>query len=338
MTPSGAAPLAREAETDAALAALRVDAAAIEQSLAGVRAEAAPRLTAAARHSLLAGGKRLRPLLTCAVMRTLGREPGEWSGVFAAVELIHCGSLLHDDVIDDAETRRGRPAAHVAFDPHTAILAGDLLLALALERLARSGTAALQLAAARAIMEVCQGEVLEREQRFDPEVDLERVRRINHLKTAALFGYAAEAGALLAGAGDAARAAARAFGGALGDAFQTVDDLLDWQGDAATVGKPVGRDLGGGLVTVPVALACAREPSLRAVVRRVLAARRAGHPSPVPLDDLAAELERAGAFAAARELAAADARAATLALGRLPAGPWREWLHETVMGALERTS
>jgi len=338
MTPPGVAPLVVAPEAAAAREALRGDLAAIEQSLAGVRVTHAPRLGAAARHSLLAGGKRLRPLLTCAVMRTLGRDPGPHGAVIAAVELIHCGSLLHDDVIDDAETRRGRPAAHLAFDPHTAILAGDLLLALALERLARGGSAALQVAAATAIVEVCQGEVLEREQRFDPEVDLARARRVNHLKTAALFGYAAEAGALLGDASDAARAAARAFGRALGDAFQTVDDLLDWEGDAGTVGKPVGRDLWGGLVTVPVALACARDPAVRATVRRVLAARRDGAASPVPLPDLAAQLARAGAFTAARDLAAADAGAATAALGRLPAGPGRAWLEETVRRALERTS
>jgi octaprenyl-diphosphate synthase len=322
----------------AARATLRADLATIEQTLAGVGTTHAPRLGAAARHSLLAGGKRLRPLLTCAVMRALGRDPGASGPVIAAVELIHCGSLLHDDVIDAADTRRGRPAAHLAFDPHTAILAGDLLLALALERLARDGSAALQAAAAGAIVAVCQGEVLEREQRFDPEVDLARARRVNHLKTAALFGYAAEAGAILAGGSEREREAARGFGAALGDAFQTVDDLLDWEGDAATVGKPVGRDLDDGLVTVPVALACERDPTVRATVRRVLAARQAGVPSPVPLAALAAELRRTGALAAARELAAADGRAANLALGWLPAGLWRDWLEETATRALERTS
>jgi octaprenyl-diphosphate synthase len=326
------------AADEAARVALRGDLAVIEQSLAGVGTANAPRLDAAARHGLLAGGKRLRPLLTCAVMRTLGRDPAPYGGVVAAVELIHCGSLLHDDVIDEAEMRRGRPAVHLAFDPHTAILAGDLLLALALERLAHDGSAALQAAAATAIVEVCQGEVLEREQRFDPEVDLERARRVNHLKTAALFGYAAEAGALLAGGTEKERAAARGFGHALGDAFQTVDDLLDWEGDPDAVGKPVGRDLWGGLVTVPVALACARDPDVRATVRRVLAARRAGVPSPVPLAALAADLRRTGALDAARDLAAADGRAAILALGWLPAGLWRDWLEQTASRALERTS
>jgi len=330
-------PLEAVAEA-AARAALRDDLAVIEQSLAGVGAAHAPRLGAAARHSLLAGGKRLRPLLTCAVMRALGRDPGTHGAVIAAVELIHCGSLLHDDVIDEAETRRGRPAAHLAFDAHTAILAGDLLLALALERLAHAGNAALQAAAATAIVEVCQGEVLEREQRFDPEVDLARARHVNHLKTAALFGYAAEAGALLGGGTDKEREGARGFGRALGDAFQAVDDVLDWEGDATTVGKPVGRDLWDGLVTVPVALACERDPAVRATVRRVLEARRTGAPSPVPLAALAADLRGTGALEAARDLAAADGRAAILALGWLPAGLWRDWLEQTASRALTRTS
>jgi len=337
VTPTGATPLAATPAA-ASAAALRGDLAFIEASLAALETAHAPRLGAAARHSLLAGGKRLRPLLTCAVMRAFDRDPAPHGDVIAAVELIHCGTLLHDDVIDEAETRRGRTAAHVAYGPHTAILAGDLLLALALERLARCGCAALQVAAATAIAEVCQGEVLEREQRFDPDVDLGRARLVNHLKTAALFGYAAEAGALLAGAFDREREAAQAFGRALGDAFQTVDDLLDWEGDAATVGKPVGHDLADGLVTVPLALACERDPELRVTVRRVLEAGRAGAASPVELPDLAARVERSGAFAAARELAAADGRAAAAALARLPAGPWRGWLDETVRRALERTS
>jgi octaprenyl-diphosphate synthase len=307
---------------------------AIEESLARFQARHASRIGAAARHLLDAGGKRLRPLLTCTVARALGHDPRPQVDLVAAVELVHAGSLLHDDVIDGAELRRGRRSVHAAFDAHTAILAGDFLFSWAFDRLARDGSRTLQIALGDAIRELCEGEVLERERRFDDAADLTHVRLVNRLKTAGLFAYAAEAGALLAGVDGAVRAAARAYGLALGEAFQTVDDLLDWEGDDATLGKPHGRDLAEGLVTVPVALGVRREPALRDAVRRMW--RAGGDGGAADASEVRGILERVGAFAAARQLAEDDAARAGAALAGLPAGPWRERLSEAARRAVAR--
>lgn len=309
----------------------------IDASLAGLSAPHSARLGELA-CAAIRGGKRLRPLLGCAMMRTLGRDPRPAYDLLAAVELMHCGTILHDDVIDGSETRRNQPTGHVRFDPHTAILAGDFLLSAGIERLARGGPPALLATAAAALSEVCQGEALEREQRHDPEVDLARARRVNHLKTAVLFGYAAEAGTTLADGSDAERAAARSFGRALGDAFQAVDDLLDWVGDGALLGKPTGRDLLDGLVTVPVALGCGLDRGLRREVRLVLEARAAGRQDHPPMAGIKAALEAAGAFRATRELAAQDVAAAQAALSFLPPGAWRDWLARAAFHVLDRNA
>ncbi|MBN1774822.1 MAG: polyprenyl synthetase family protein [Deltaproteobacteria bacterium] len=321
--------------TDSLPPELRADRDAVEESLRAVRTIHATRLGTAARHLLEAGGKRLRPLLTCAAARTLGADPRPRAALVAAVELVHVGSLLHDDVIDAGAVRRGRPAVHAAYDAHTAILAGDLLFAWAFDRLARDGSRELQIALGDAIRALCEGEVLERERRRDPTVEVEHVRRVNRLKTAALFGYAAEAAALLADAPTATRAALREYGLALGEAFQAADDLLDWEGRPESLGKPLCRDLAEGLVNLPVALGADRDGALRDAVRAcwgasdddAAAARRFA---------LRAALREAGAFEATRELAREDARRAVAALHPLPAGPWRDWLAAAAAASVER--
>jgi octaprenyl-diphosphate synthase len=314
---------------------LRDDRAAIDESLGEVRTVHATSLGAAARHLLEAGGKRLRPLLTCAAARALGTDPRPRAGLVAAVELVHVGSLLHDDVIDGGTVRRGRPAVHAAFDAHTAILAGDLLFSWAFDRLARDGSRELQVALGDTIRALCEGEVLERERRFDPAVDVADVRRVNRLKTAALFAYAAEAASLLADAPPATRAALRSYGLALGEAFQAADDLLDWEGRPESLGKPPGRDLAEGLVNLPVALGCQRDGALRESVRACWSAA-GGEQGTARRRELEAALRDVGAFEATRELARADAGRAVAALATLPASRWRDWLATAAATAVER--
>ena len=329
-----AAPVARPA-AGRLPAELLADRAAVDETLRDVRTVHATRLGAAARHLLEAGGKRLRPLLTCAAARALGVDPRPRAGLVAAVELVHVGSLLHDDVIDAGTVRRGRPAVHAAYDAHTAILAGDLLFSWAFDRLARDGSRELQIALGDAIRALCEGEVLERERRFDPTVDVAHVRRVNRLKTAALFGYAAEVAALLAGAPPATRADLREHGLALGEAFQVADDLLDWEGRPESLGKPHGRDLAEGLVNLPAALGCARDAALRASVRACWSAADDDGGAARRLE-LRAALREVGAFEAARELARADAARAVAALAALPGGPWRDWLAAAAAAAVDR--
>lgn len=305
-------------ETPAELAGDRIG---IERSLERVGAAQRTRLAAVARHHLAGGGKRVRPLLTCAVMRALGEDPERWLDLIAAVEMVHTGSLLHDDVIDGAQTRRGRRAAHLVFDAHAAILAGDSLLSWAFERVAREGSRELQIALGEAVCDLGEGEALERERLGDDRVEVAHVRRVNRLKTASLFAYAAEAGAILCGASSALRAAARGYGLGLGEAFQTTDDLLDWTGDGLTLGKPPGQDLEAGLVTVPVALGLDRHPGLREEIRAFW--ERRGQPGGAArVAAMRARLEAVGALSATLALAEADAARATAALEPFPPSPW----------------
>lgn len=207
-------------------------------------------LARAMRHAALGGGKRLRPFLVAAVADLGQAEPAAVARAGAAIELVHCYSLVHDDLpaMDDAALRRGRPTCHRAFGEAVAILAGDALLTLAFEALARDDwpsspdlrcrlTADLARAVGAAGM--CGGQLLDLE---EEAADLARVALTQRLKTGAMIVHAAEAGALLAGLGPDAQAAVAAWAADLGLAFQISDDLLDALGDAARTGKDVRRD------------------------------------------------------------------------------------------------
>jgi octaprenyl-diphosphate synthase len=240
-----------------------------------------------------------------------------------AVELAHVGSLLHDDIIDSAQLRRGRPTAHVLFDVPTAILAGDVLLTVAFERVV-DAPADLRRSFTVAVRDVCRGESLERERLFDPTVDVAHALLVNRLKTAALFRYAAEAGAILSGATTDVVAAARDYGSALGEAFQLADDLLDFCGDPAAIGKPVGLDLSSGCITVPMAIACERDPTLRERVLELWESENGDGER--ALAGLHLPLARTDAFAVTREMAQRYAGTAEEAAHRLTAGQWRDQL------------
>jgi farnesyl diphosphate synthase len=216
-------------------------------------------LMVAMRYSALGGGKRVRAFLVKATADLFGVPDDQSLAVGAAIELLHAYSLIHDDLpaMDDAATRRGKPACHLAFDEATAILAGDALQALAFEILAgpsltvdaeTSRALSLGLARAAGPMGMCGGQMIDlRAEAL--ALDLAGIRRLQDLKTGALIRFSCEAGCILAGAGEADRAALLSYGDKLGLAFQIADDLLDVRGDAAAVGKDVGADAGHGKAT-----------------------------------------------------------------------------------------
>jgi farnesyl diphosphate synthase len=218
------------------------------------------RLHEAMRYAVLGGGKRLRPFLLVAGAELFAVPAPRAIRVGVAVELIHGYSLVHDDLpaMDDALTRRGRPACHRRFDEATAILAGDALQSLAFEVLADPAThpeAAVRcslvqkLAAAAGAGGMCGGQMIDLEAE-GRALGLEQVLELQRLKTGALLEFACEAGALLGDAAAADRAALRAYAADLGLAFQIQDDLLDLTGDAAVTGKDLGRDQAAGKATV----------------------------------------------------------------------------------------
>lgn len=217
------------------------------------------RLHSAMRFAVLGGGKRLRPFLTVAASDLFGAPRPPALRVGAAIELVHAYSLAHDDLpaMDDAALRRGRPTVHKAFGEATAILAGDALQALAFEVLAVEGwgpdagvraTLVAGLARAAGPAGMCGGQMIDllAEGRCLSYAETEELQA---LKTGAIIAFAAEAGAILAGAEPRARTRLRDFGALLGLAFQVRDDLLDAAGDTAAIGKDAGRDAAAGKAT-----------------------------------------------------------------------------------------
>lgn len=232
------------------------------------------RLSDAMRYSLLAGGKRLRPVLCLAVARACADDRAEeiTEAVLpfaAGLEMIHTYSLIHDDLpaMDDDDLRRGHPTCHKAFDEATAILAGDALLTNAFSHMTRADVPASALleavcltAEAAGAAGMAGGQMLDLEGE-GKKLSLEELRVLNEKKTGALLFNACECGAVLAGASPEQRIAARRYGSELGIAFQITDDILDVVGDEATVGKEVRHDAESNKATWPslVGLEKARE-------------------------------------------------------------------------------
>jgi farnesyl diphosphate synthase len=217
-------------------------------------------LAEAMRYAALGGGKRLRPFLLIASGRLFDVPEGACLDAAAALECVHCYSLVHDDLpaMDDDSLRRGRPTAHIAFGEATAILAGDTLLTLAFEILSRERThpnPAVRielvglLAKAGGWQGMAQGQALDLAGERQ-SLDLVQVATLQALKTGALFQFACEAGAVLGRADSQARAALISYAAALGQAFQLADDLLDAEGDAGLLGKAVAKDASRGKATL----------------------------------------------------------------------------------------
>ncbi|HRK94761.1 MAG TPA: polyprenyl synthetase family protein [Rhodospirillales bacterium] len=217
------------------------------------------RLLEAIRYSTLSGGKRIRPFLVVSGAELFGVSRSFALRAAAAVEMVHCYSLIHDDLpaMDDDTLRRGMPTCHVKFDEPTAILAGDGLLTRAFEVLADPAThtdprvradLVVELAKAAGIDGMVGGQMLDllAEHR---ELGMAEITRLQRMKTGALIAFSCEAGAILGKAGDGARYALRAYAHDLGLAFQIVDDLLDVEGDADVVGKATGKDERAGKAT-----------------------------------------------------------------------------------------
>lgn len=270
------------------------------------------RLMAAVRHGALAGGKRLRPFLVLESAALFGVAPQAAVTAAAAVECVHCYSLIHDDLpsMDNDDLRRGRPTVHKAFDEATAILAGDGLLTLAFDLLAGEDahpSPAVRIALVRALARAAGiggmvgGQMLDlaAEGRFDGgaplALELGAIRDLQAMKTGALLVVSCEAGAILGQADDQARAALLAFGRALGAAFQIADDILDVEGSVEAVGKGVGKDADAGKATLVSTLGL---DEARGVLADLVAEAQAAL---APFGARAGTLAAAAAFVAARK-------------------------------------
>lgn len=204
-----------------------------------------------ARHIFMAGGKRVRPLLTLFFGRLHGCLSDEIYRVGCAVEMLHAATLLHDDILDNASLRRGKPTAHTRFKPGFVIMAGDAMLAKAVHVVSAYGDPRLTATLSQAVLETAEGQIAECANIRNISLSYEDYETIIRGKTAWLLRTSCEMGAIFAKADDAAIAAAGMFGEELGMAFQLVDDAIDFS-PASVTGKPSGGDLAEGKMTPPI--------------------------------------------------------------------------------------
>ena len=247
----------------------------------------APALISAMRYAVLAGGKRIRPLLTCATAVSLGADGKLALAPACAVEFIHAYSLIHDDLpaMDDDDLRRGRPTVHIAFGQAIAILAGDALQALAFETLASTETVpiATRLAMLVSLARAAGWQGMVGGQAFDIDathrtISLDALEAMHLAKTGALLTTAIDLGALAASADSGVRTALQEFGAAIGLAFQVVDDLLDVTEPTAQIGKRAGADAAAGKNTFPglLGIDATRERAAQLYDQATAALNRAG--------------------------------------------------------------
>ena len=277
-----------------------------------------------AEHLIAAGGKRLRPLLTVGAARLAGGEGEAARKLAAAVEFIHTATLLHDDVVDSSQLRRGKVAAHLIWGAPSSVLVGDFLFARAFELMVETGKIRALEILARASRVIAEGEVLQLTQAHDIRLSRATYLEIICAKTAELFAAAAEAGAVSAGADERGAAALRSFGLNFGLAFQLADDALDYAGSSEILGKNAGDDFREGKATLPLILAISRSgPRESDFWERAIGRKEQTEADFRRARELVVGL---GALDATLALAADYADAAKRALAIFPPGEWRDAL------------
>lgn len=287
-----------------------------------------------ARHILFAGGKRLRPLLALISSRVCGSTSPDNINFSTIFEYLHTATLLHDDLVDGASIRRGKPVAHLLYGPETAVLTGDFLLARSLSLAAETGNPQIIKIIARITEEMSQGEIEQLRNRGRAELSEAEYMEVIRRKTAVLIEGACHAGALLAGAPDADAAALKQYGFHLGMAFQMADDLLDYTADTQTLGKTIGADLKEGKLTLPVIHALtATSPENRKFMTSLFGKKDIGMDDFKAFVDL---LEAYGGISHTRESARAHVAAAKSALSRFTYSEYVELLENIADYSLVR--
>lgn len=305
---------------------------AVEQGLRAAMDDSGQETRAIALHLIESGGKRIRPIMTLLSGRVFGQDVSRVVPVGVAAEMIHMATLVHDDVIDEASTRRGRPTVNSRWGNHSAVLAGDCLLARALVILVDTGRPEIVRIMSDMILRMCDGEIQQKASlgRLD-QTEEDYFRRIEK-KTALFFAACCQSGALIQGATAEQAHALKEYGRNIGMAFQVVDDLLDVSGEAEVVGKPVGNDLAAGIVTLPVIYLLQRE-GMRERVASILGE------GPASSDRVRAVLELVrsnGAIEYSRQVAVRFARKAQEHLLALPDCEGRDLLARIADELLER--
>jgi octaprenyl-diphosphate synthase len=284
------------------------------------------------RYIISAGGKRLRPALLLLVSRALGYGGPQRFNLAAVVEFIHTATLLHDDVVDESTLRRGRATANESFGNPASVLVGDFLYSRAFQMMLDAGQMRIMEILADATNVIAEGEVLQLMNMHDAALDEAAYLRVIRSKTAKLFEASARLGAVLAQAGPALEQTCADYGQALGTAFQVIDDVLDYDGDAVVMGKNLGDDLREGKATLPLIAAMQRGTSAqRDLIRDAIETGGVAE-----LDHIIAIVKETGALQVPRAAAATEAKRAVEAARQLPPNPYSQGLLQLAAQLLQR--
>ena len=291
-----------------------------------------PLVNQIAEYIISAGGKRLRPVLVLLIAQACGYKGKQHHNLAAVIEFIHTATLLHDDVVDESSLRRGRQTANALFGNAASVLVGDFLYSRAFQMMVTVQIPRVMEIVADATNVIAEGEVLQLLNMHDPDITEERYLQVIRSKTAKLFEAAAQLGALIANSDNATIEAVGEYGRSLGTAFQLIDDVLDYSGNAADIGKNVGDDLREGKATLPlIYLMQNGTPAQRALVRSCIENGDEQH-----FDEILSAITASGALAYTRQEAEKSTLRASNAIIGLPESSFKTSLLQLATFAVDR--
>ena len=314
---------------------VRDDLVAVDAVIRASMKSAVPLVDQVAEHIIAGGGKRLRPLIVLLAARACGYRGSSHIDAAAFIEFIHTATLLHDDVVDGSERRRGRDTANAVYGNQASVLVGDFVYSRAFQMMAAIGSQRVMEIMSEATNVIAEGEVLQLMNAGDPDTTQQRYLEVIHRKTAKLFEAGAEVSAVLAAASPSQQRALADYGRHLGTAYQLIDDVLDYQSDPAERGKNLGDDLAEGKPTLPLihALRLSGDDGVKQLIRGAI--EQGGLDQ---LELIVATIESTGALEYTRRLAQDEASQALTALHALPETPCKQGLAALARFAVERSS
>lgn len=306
----------------------------LDQVIANRLDSTVPLVGQVARYIIAAGGKRLRPALLLLTCGSLGYQGAQRFNLAAVVEFIHTATLLHDDVVDDSSLRRGNATANETFGNPASVLVGDFLYSRAFQMMVGAQNMHIMQVLADATNVIAEGEVQQLMNMHNAALDEAGYLQVIRSKTAKLFEASARVGAILSGSSAAMEKNCAEYGQALGTAFQVIDDVLDYTGDAAVMGKNLGDDLREGKTTLPLIAAMQRgRTSECAIIKTAIETGGVAM-----LDQVVSIVRATGALDVARLAATQEAQRAITVARRLPPGPHTECLIQLAAQLLTRQS
>ena len=325
---------ANSSSTAAALALIVDDMRGVDKVIAHRLTSDVPLVSQVSQYIIAAGGKRLRPALLLLMCGALGHQSEQRYSMAAVVEFIHTATLLHDDVVDESTMRRGRATANEVFGNPASVLVGDFLYSRAFQMMVEVGDMRIMQTLAEATNVIAEGEVLQLMNMHNASLSQDDYLTVVRSKTAKLFEASARLAALLAQASPEIEQSCALYGQALGTAFQVIDDVLDYDGDAQVMGKNLGDDLREGKATLPLIIAMQRaENAERAMIKLAIETGGLEH-----MAQIMAIVQKTDSLNATRLVAASEAQRALNSLACLPQNPYSQGLYQLASQLQERRS